>query len=231
MGTSGSGTSNATSSGGSKVATWILALCAIVLTSLVVRREFGQPPPPPPPGLATVEIPNWTEVAADGHADGPAGAPIQLVVFEDFECPACQYFATTSLPPVLEEFQGKIRVIRRHSPLPYHKLAYPAARAAECAAAQGKFLAMHALLFEKSDSLGLKSFESFATESGIADLETFRACNAISDSLDTIRRDWSVARATGARGTPAVVINGKLFSRPPDSDQLRQYVRDLLGTK
>jgi protein-disulfide isomerase len=210
------------------VATVVLASCALILTSLVAWRELRPTPPTEGREKALVPISNWEEVIGEGHFDGPADARITLVVFEDFECPACKYFATVTLPKVLKEFPNKVKVVRRHSPLAYHRFAYPAARAAECAAGQGRFAEMHEVLFEKSDSFGLKSFDAFAKEAGVPDSNAFRMCNEIQDSLPKVNRDRDLVVQIGGTGTPTVALNGMRFSGVPSAEQLQGEIQRLL---
>jgi protein-disulfide isomerase len=89
---------------------------------------------------------------------------------------------------------------------------------------------MHDLLFEKQDSLGLKQWDSFATEARVGDLRSFSSCAAAVDTISMIERGLSLGSVVGVHGTPTVVINGVLYSRPP-SDSLQQIVARLIAGK
>jgi len=82
---------------------------------------------------------------------GDPNAPVTIIEFSDFECPFCQRFFSETLSQIQKEYidTGKARLVYRDFPLSFHPGAQPAAEAAECAKAQGKFWEMHDLIFSK----------------------------------------------------------------------------------
>jgi len=89
---------------------------------------------------------------------------------------------------------------------------------------------MHNLLFKKQDSLGLKTWTSYASEAGVRDVPEFSRCVADTGALQGVDLGRDVGVKLGVHGTPTVVINGELFSRPPQ-DSLRAIVERLLSQK
>ncbi len=79
-------------------------------------------------------------------AQGPVDAPIELIEYSDFQCPACQR-AEASLKRIFDAYPGKIRFAFRHFPLPGHRWSPLAHQAAECAARKGKFWEFHDRLY------------------------------------------------------------------------------------
>src|SRR5688500_12850183 len=77
-------------------------------------------------------------------SEGPEAAPVLIVEFADFECPAC-----AAARPVIDELYhrhlDKVRVVFKHFPLGMHPNAEKAARAAVAAGRQGKFWELHAV--------------------------------------------------------------------------------------
>jgi protein-disulfide isomerase len=71
-----------------------------------------------------------------------------MIEFSEFECPACGRFAREVIPVIQGEYidSGKVLLAFWHRPLDRHKRAVPAAIAANCAGAQGKFWPLHDLL-------------------------------------------------------------------------------------
>ncbi len=82
---------------------------------------------------------------------GDPGAPVTIIEFSDFQCPFCQKFHSETFPQIKKTYidTGKVRFVYRDFPLSFHPGAQPAAEAAECAHAQGKFWEMHEALFSE----------------------------------------------------------------------------------
>jgi len=212
------------------IAAVISAVCAVVVTVSVVRgngRNFVQPDLKPVPIADTT----WSRLLSVGERIGPADADVTILVFSDFECPACRRFATSALKGVLSEYPSEAALVFRHWPLSYHRFARPAARASECAARQGKFLPLHDLLFEKQDSLGLKPWESFAVDAGVESVSDFASCLA-DPALDVrFDADTREVKELGGIGTPTVLVNGLRFPSAPDSSELSKAVKEALSSK
>jgi protein-disulfide isomerase len=150
--------------------------------------------------------------------------------FGDFECPACRGFYQAE-KEVLPHHASDVALYFRHWPLPYHRFAYPSARAAECAADQGKFAEYHNMLYEHQDSLGLISFDDFANRAKVPDLEKFGKCVRQTGRVAAIDSGSALAMRIGAQGTPAIIFNGILLSFTPDSARLEMLIREAVNTK
>lgn len=219
-----------TSGLGQKLVVGIAITCAVVMTGLTVRRELfpaaravnASPP------LEPTEVKDWAKYTSTGHRFGRADAPVTILEFADFECPACRTFTNKLLKSVRERYPDDVSVLFRHWPLSYHRFALPSARAAECAGEQGRFEAFHDALYARQDSLGLRSFEQFARDAGVADLVAFTACNTKTDALASVAADTVAVREIGGRGTPTILVNGLLLPGVPDSARLDGYIQDAL---
>lgn len=165
---------------------------------------------------------------AVGHRIGPDDAPVKILEFGDYECPGCQSFHST-LKAVLAEFPGSVAFIYRHFPLPYHKQAYPAARAAECAADQGRFKHYHDLLYDHSDRLG--EWDVIARMAAIPRLEAFQSCMRDTARVVQVEQDRVAASSFRAAGTPAIIINGVYLAVTPDSARLHDLIAKHLARK
>jgi len=107
------------------------------------------------------------EVTADDHTLGPAGAPVTVLEYGDYECPFCRG-AYRDVHRMLDLYPGSILFAFRNFPIQQlHPHAEQAAEAAEAAAAQGKFWEMYELLLRPSSSLDLDSLMSHARELGL----------------------------------------------------------------
>lgn len=191
----------------------IAVSCSVLATgmlgwSLFRHRTSTQPPPP----AAPVEVKDWQKYATGGHLFGAREAPVTIVEWGDFECPYCADYAIKTLTAVLAKHPGKIALLFRHFPLPMHRLAYPAARAAECAGVQGKFREIHDQFFVHQDSLGILSFDDFARRAEVPDVDRFHECISSSATVAAIDEDIEAGKALGVTATPSLLVGGKLYA-------------------
>jgi len=105
-----------------------------------------------------------------------------------------------------------------------------AAVASECAAATGRFEAFHETAFIRQAELINEPWASFAAEAGITDMKAFSNCLSSPAARERVSRDMRVGRRLGIRGTPALMVNGELFSLGIAPDQLIEHVERLLST-
>ncbi len=174
----------------------------------------NKPPPPPPPETTVYKVSVDTRIDA---IDGPKDALITLVVFSEFQCPFCKKLEPT-LEALMIRYQGKIRRVFKHMPLPFHKDAEPAAKAAICAQQQGKFWEMHDSLFEDQQRLDEASLRNRASVIGL-NLVKFDKCLVAPATEARMKADMALAGEVTARGTPNTFINGrKLTGAKPIED-------------
>jgi uncharacterized membrane protein len=85
----------------------------------------------------------------EGFVLGSDSAPVEIVEFADFQCPACARFAILTASDVKARLveRGLARLRFHDFPLPNHGNAMPAHLAAACAGEQDEFWAMHDQLF------------------------------------------------------------------------------------
>jgi protein-disulfide isomerase len=145
--------------------------------------------------------------ASKGPSKGPPDAPLQVVIFSDFQCPFCKRIEPT-LSRLEQTYGNRVRMVWKNFPLPFHDNAAPAAEAAMAAAAQGKFWEMHDKLFADPQRLDRATYEKYAAELGL-DLPRFKADLDAQKYKDQIQTDIRAGEAAGVRGTPAVFINGR----------------------
>ncbi len=170
-------------------------------------------PPPPPPAAAGEPDANVVYKAEIGSAPvkGPKDALVTIVIWSDFQCPFCGRVEPT-LAKVEEEYKGKVRLVWKDLPLPFHQNAMPAAIAARAAGEQGKFWEMHDKLFANQQNLDRASFEKYGQEIGL-NMGKFKSALDGGDKLKpAIQADSDQGAKIGARGTPAFFINGKFLS-------------------
>lgn len=139
--------------------------------------------------------------------DGPADAPLTLVMFIDFECPFCQQ-AFPIVQQLRQTYGDALRVVFKHFPIAsLHPLAYQASEAAACAWEQGSFWEYYELVFQRKN-LSSSALSSYAETLGL-DMSLFEQC-IDEQRYDThINDDLQQGIAIGVRGTPTYVLNGR----------------------
>jgi protein-disulfide isomerase len=146
-------------------------------------------------------------LGSEDHVAGPAGAPLELVMYGDFQCPYCSA-AQPIVRRVRERLGDRLRFAFRHLPLPaLHPDAQRAAEASESAAAQGAFWPMHDALYAQRGRLGLADVLRAAAEAGV-DPERVRADLEAGIHAARVERDVESARAGEVTGTPGFFANG-----------------------
>ncbi len=195
-------------------------VCLLATTAIVVHREFAERSTSSgQPARVNRAVNEWPSLVASGHRSGSSSPLLTIVEFGDFECPACrQWF------PVIEAFRkahsSNVAFVFHHWPLSYHRFAYPAARASECAGEQTKFWEYYQLLYAGQDSLGLITFHELAKRAAVPDLSRFDVCNGSASRVPAIDQDVDAARQIKAWGTPSIIINGVLQVGMPDAAKL-----------
>jgi protein-disulfide isomerase len=145
--------------------------------------------------------------ADDDPAQGSATAPVTIVMFSDFQCPACAK-SHPLLKKVIAEYPGRIRFVVRDYPLTQnHKDAFQAAVAANAAHQQGKFFEYTELLYNNQDSLDTASLKRFAAELGL-DQQKFNTDLESGKFADEVKKDMTDGDQYGVNSTPTIFVNG-----------------------
>jgi protein-disulfide isomerase len=159
--------------------------------------------------MAVLRIP----VNASDHIRGPVNAPVTVVEYGDYECPACGR-AHPIVNRLLMHFHAELDLVFRHFPLTeVHQYAQAAAESAEYAAAHGRFWEMHDLLYENQDQLSTPLLFALArslglSEQGLGDaLEQGTFAQKVSD-------DFLGGVRSGVNGTPTFFIGNRRYDGP-----------------
>ena len=209
------------------IATWIGVYVAFTALFYLVSETILAPKPPEPQEPRLL-------IAVDDELDwqrGPADAPLTLVEYSDFQCPACQeYFPL--LTHVKEELGDELRVVYRHMPVrETHEHAEIAALSSEAAGKQGAFWEMHDLLFARTDEWTAASADDIrGIMSGFAqelqlDVTQFETDLDDEATLREVEGDLFGALASGVRATPTFFLNGELVQLPTDAERIVEILR------
>ncbi len=153
--------------------------------------------------------------SAVAYTEGSVSAPVQLTYFDDLVCDDCRQFSNAGAEPLRTKWVegGKLRLTVID--LAWHRGSVAGSAAVVCAAEQGKFWAMHEMLFARQDHWKRESdipavLTNYAAELTL-DTAKFATCTARKSHQRRLDAAEDVARASGVRGTPAFLVNGKAF--------------------
>jgi protein-disulfide isomerase len=166
--------------------------------------------------------PLWNEVRPEAPVPAAIQAlyvpgKINVVEFADFECPYCRRLHAV-LAPLLAEYGERVAFQRLQRPLEMHPHAEQAARAALCAAAQGRGDAMADRLF--SMTLSPEAINS-AAEALRLDPAQYDACMASSATTQTLEQHAALLPDEQFKGLPTTYVGGAVILGVPTETALR----------
>ncbi|MBU0945804.1 MAG: thioredoxin domain-containing protein [Proteobacteria bacterium] len=110
---------------------------------------------------------------------------------------------------MLEHNPETVKIVLKNLPLNFHKFAQPAALAALAAGNQGKYWEFHDALFE-APKLDATTIDTIATKLGL-DIKVLKEDMASAQIQQKLAKDVFDAQEAGVRGTPTIIINGRLL--------------------
>jgi protein-disulfide isomerase len=181
-----------------------------------------------PPEEAKVDLKLLTQGAS--YAKGPKNAPITIYEFSDFQCPYCSR-GNTTLMEAAKAYDGKVQVVFKAFPLPFHAEAEPAHRAALAAGKQGKFWEMHDKFFGAQARLKEPGIvDTYAKEIGL-NLEKFKVDFESDELKKQVQAEAEEGKAVGVRGTPAFFINGTRLVGAQPLEKFKEVIEAELKAK
>lgn len=154
----------------------------------------------------------------DGYVMGSDSAPVEIIEYADFECPACATFALLYAPDVKRRLveTGRARLIFRDFPLPQHQKAPVAHHAAACAAEQGQFWPMHDQLYGNhgrwvNDRRPERVIEQLAEALGL-DMRRYDECMDSGRYRQRIQASRERGSQLGVGSTPSFIVGGRLVA-------------------
>jgi len=210
------------------VANASVVIAALVLAGVLLRREFGSPAGEASNGVPTTrQIKSWEAFHHDSVATtrGRTGGSAVLE-FMDLECPYCARHGAV-VDSLFPSGDIPFRYSVVHLPLGIHRFARPAAQAAECARDLGGFFPFISAVMRGQDSLGLKSWSSFARDAGIADSGAVASCLRDRADYPRIARGVALAGRLGISSTPTLMIDGRLYSSAPSQVEFARLLDSL----
>ncbi len=202
----------------------VLALLVGVPAFILLSRHGGLPPVAQASSQALAE----RLVRPDSHMTGNLQAPLTVVEFGDFECPACG-LSEEAARQIRAQYGDRIRFVFRQFPLSkLHPQAEKAAEASECAAEQGMFWEAIERLYAEQADLSVDALKRYARELGL-DQSRFNQCLDSGEAVSRIKQDLADGRALKVPGTPTYFIGRRMIVQPLDFATFSQLVEQELA--
>ena len=209
------------------IALGVLALVGVTGLSWMASR---------PKAVATRLDPSLPAIKSEGYVIGSASAPVEVIEFADFECPACGQFATLTEPDVRTRLvnTGQVRFRFMDFPLSMHKNTWDASLAAACANDQGKFWEMHDALFANQDRWNGEAtgrprgpIGKLAKGLGL-DMTKYDGCMDAETHRGKVQSHLTEGEKRGVQSTPTFVFNGLVVPSAIPYDAFKKYVDGAL---
>ena len=178
--------------------------------------------------LADSDVVVWDHVSSEN-------APVEIVEFSDFECPACRRTWPT-VKGVLDANGSKANHGMVSYPLTViHPWSFRAACASWCVSAlqSDLMLPFKELFYDLQTEMGVSlvtpTAKDFVTANGL-DEAAFEACYLKSPSLDAVHGQLTLGHEIGIISTPTYVVNGYVL-QVVDDEWLTQLIDDLAAGK
>jgi protein-disulfide isomerase len=182
-----------------------------------------------------------TLVPNTGHVIGSDTAPVEVVEFADFECPACGQFANLSEPDVRARLVNTGIVRFRFVDFPLegigHNNTQAAHLAAWCAGEQNRFWEMHDAIFSAQDR-----WSSYATTRpnrvlselarGVGvNMDQYEGCVASRKYAGQIQANVDQGAQRGVGSTPTFFIGNRKIANALPYDEFKRHVDQVLAEK
>lgn len=155
-------------------------------------------------------------IPTDGRVIGDANAPVKLVEYGDYQCPACASFSQSTFPTLLSDYiaTGKVS-------FEFRDLAFlgddsvTAAEAAACSIDQDGFWLYHDTIYanhygENLGNLSKSRLLQMAKLSGL-DGDKISSCLDAGTTATDVQNMHSEATQLGLNSTPSFVLNGQVI--------------------
>ncbi len=167
----------------------------------------------------------WRIPIGDSPQRGAADAPVTIVEFANFQCPFSKG-VEAPLQKLLNDYQGKVRLVWKDDPLAVHsqaELSASVAREARAQKGEQGFWAAHDLFLDRAFKPSIKTLLEAAKK---LELDLPKVERAVADRsyAELITADADVADDFGLHETPTFFVNGRRVAATPTLDKLRAAI-------
>jgi protein-disulfide isomerase len=162
---------------------------------------------------------------------GRDGAPLQLTVWFDFQCPACKTLEESVMRFVIEDYvnTGKAKITYKNMAF-IGKESVEAANAAFCAHEAGGYKVFHDKIFERQNGENQGVFTKNMLAIAAADVNLgISNCIEANKYRGRVLKETEEAVAQGIKWTPTVFLNGKMMKPISTYLQMKQALDDELA--
>ena len=158
---------------------------------------------------------------------GQATAPVEIVVYSDFQCPFCAR-AAQAIHKVQQARPDAVTIVFKQMPLTtIHPYAAAASLVSAYAQSQGKFWEIHDQLFENQASITPAYLTQILEQLGTTPDEIFDPIKG-HDYGVIVMEDIEDAQKTGVMGTPSFYVNGVAIEGGGNLERMLAYVDAVL---
>jgi len=175
--------------------------------------------------LEKFNINNNPSLSIDTDRRPVRGAPtakVEIINFDDLECPYCGMLNNEILPATMDHYQGLVKIVYKDYPLPNHPWALHAAVDANCLATQSAsaywsyvdFVHSHGHEISGASSNPAKSFldldniaDTFGTQSNVNETQLAMCLKKQDASL--VNQSLKLGASLGVEATPQVFVDGE----------------------
>lgn len=165
----------------------------------------------------------------DDPFQGPKSAKINVIEFSDYQCPFCGRSRAT-VDKMLNTYKNDLKYVFRDFPLNFHKDAFSAHVAAQCANEQGKYWEYNRLLFDNQTSLKIEDLKRYAENLNLNPKE-FNLCLDSNKYASEVQKDLDDGIKAGVSGTPSFFINGVMISGAQPFEKFKEIIDEELKKK
>jgi protein-disulfide isomerase len=207
---------------------WALGIfIALILVGALIVLLQPAPRPVAAPTAATAANPAPMEAAP---SLGPDDAPVTIVEYADFGCPACwQWHESGILQQLRAKYGDQIRFVWRDFPV-ITLLSPKAAEAGQCAHEQSKFWEFHDLIYQRDGAIEASNLQSYAQEVGL-NMDQFTECVASRRYRDRVNAQQHEGFERGLNGAPAFFVNDQRVIGPQSAAMFEQVIDSILTVK
>jgi protein-disulfide isomerase len=153
---------------------------------------------------------------------GAPTAKVEIINFDDLECPYCGMLNNEILPATMDHYQGLVKIVYKDYPLPNHPWALHAAVDANCLATQSvsaywsyvDFVHSHGREISGASSNPAKSFldldniaDTFGTKTSVNEAQLAMCLKKQDASL--VNQSLKLGASLGVNATPQVFVDGE----------------------